>query len=503
METNKYPMKVKSILLLPLLAITLMLMPFFQSCEDLLERKPYDGLIKNDFWQSEEDVRAAIMGCYDQLQECLDSYIIWGEVRGDLLVVEKGNEAKELNEQIISQYNDLCNWKSFYVAINRANTVIENGPAAQEIDDNFSAEELEALMAEAYFIRSLAYFYLVRTFKEVPLITQSYATDDQEYYFPKNTTSEILNQILEDLDYAENMAKTSYNNTVEDHGRATKWAILALKADVLLWMGMEDPSYYEMCVEEADKVIQSGQYQMEEGIDWFNLYFPGNSKESIFELQYNAGFLEFNELVNWFSTEGESPTYSVALNSETSKVAFWTENLTSEDGIRGKNRSFATVSGDNIVWKYSGSGLIISRRRSVDFSDGNWIFYRLAEMHLIKAEALNQLGNVVESVAEINLLRQRAELPPLDQSISSNNLAFEILEERKRELAFEGKRWYDLVRYSFNYGPEYLINRILKTWNDVEISQRITNPESWFLPIYYEELRINKSLEQNPYYDFQ
>ena len=68
-------MKVKSILLLPLLAITLMLMPFFQSCEDLLERKPYDGLIKNDFWQSEEDVRAAIMGCYDQLQECLDSYI--------------------------------------------------------------------------------------------------------------------------------------------------------------------------------------------------------------------------------------------------------------------------------------------------------------------------------------------------------------------------------------------------------------------------------------------
>ena len=161
------------------------------------------------------------------------------------------------------------------------------------------------------------------------------------------------------------------------------------------------------------------------------------------------------------------------------------------------------MSGDNIVWKYSGSGLIISRRRSADFSDCNWIYYRLAEMHLIKAEALNQLGNVSESVAELNLVRERADLLPLDVSISSANLAFEILEERKRELAFEGKRWYDLVRFSMIYGPEYLVNRILKMWNDVEISQRITNPESWFLPIYYEELRINKSLVQNPYYDFQ
>ncbi len=489
--------------LLQAVTITLLIVPMLQSCDGLLERTPYDGLIKSDFWQSEEDVRAAIMGCYDQLQECLDNYIVWGDVRADMLLVERGNEAKDFNMQIISQYNELCNWKSFYVLINRANSVIENAPAAQEIDGNFSAEEMEGMLAECYFLRSLAYFYLVRTFKEVPLITASYATDDQEYYFPKNSTSEILIQILEDLDYAENTAKTSHNKPTEDHGRATKWTIQALKADVLLWMGMEDPVYYERCVEEADKVIQSGVFHLEEGIDWFNLFYPGNSDESIFELQYNAAFLEFNNLVDWFSTEGESPTYSVVLNNETSKVEFWNENLTSEDGTRGKNRSYATLSGDNIVWKYSGSGLLISRRRSAEFSDGNWIFYRLAEIHLIKAEALNQLGNVSESVTEINLVRERAELPPVDVSISKQNLAFEILEERKRELAFEGKRWYDLVRFSSIYGSEYLVNRILKTWDDVEISQRITNPESWYLPIYYEELRINKSLVQNPYYDFQ
>ena len=477
-------------------------MPLFQSCDNLLDRTPYDGLIKSDFWQSEEDVRASLMGCYNQLQECLDSYIIWGDIRGDMLVVERGNEAKEFNEQIISQYNELCNWKSFYVVINRANTVIENAPAAQEIDGNFSMEELESILAECYFLRALSYFYLVRTFKEVPLITASYATDDQEYYFPKSSTSEILTQILEDLDYAENMAKNTYDNVMEDHGRATKWAILALKADALLWMGMENPAYYERCVEEADKVIQSGVYQMEEGINWFNLYFPGNSMESIFELQYNAAFLEFNDLVNWFSTEGESPAYSVALSNETSNVEVWKENLATEDVIRGKSRSFATVSGDNIVWKYSGTGSLVTRRRSAEFSDGNWIFYRLAEVHLMKGEALNQLGRISESVAEINLVRERAELPPLDISISSENLAFEILEERKRELAFEGKRWYDLVRFSSIYGPDYLVNRIYKMWNDIEISQRITNSESWFLPIHYEELRINKSLEQNPYYDF-
>ena len=488
--------------LLPLIMIALLAMPLFQSCEDLLNRMPYDGLIKGEFWQSEEDVQAAVMGCYDQLQECLEYYITWGDVRSDMLVVERGSEAKELNEQIISQYNGSCNWKSFYVVINRANTVIENGPAAQEIDGNFSEDELDAMLAECHFLRALSYFYLVRTFKEVPLITASYATDDQEYYFPKNSSSQIFDQIIEDLDHAEALARSSYGNVIEDHGRATRWAILALKADVLLWMGLEDPSHYQRCVDEADKVIQSGIFQLEESANWFNLFFPGNSNESIFELQYNAGFLEFNDLVDWFSVEGDAPTYSVALNNETSKVAFWTENLATEDGIRGKNRSYATVSGDNIVWKYSGTGTLVSRRRSVDFSDCNWIFYRLADVHLIKAEALNQLGDINKSVAEINLVRERAELPPLDVSISSENLAFEILEERKRELAFEGKRWYDLIRYSSIYGADYLINRIYRTWNDIEISQRITNPESWYLPIYYEELRINKSLEQNPYYDF-
>ncbi|MFO7935683.1 MAG: RagB/SusD family nutrient uptake outer membrane protein [Bacteroidales bacterium] len=474
----------------------------FCSCDELLDRMPYDGLIKAEFWQSEEDVNAALMGCYDQMQECLYNFVIWGEARGDMLIVDRGYEAKELNEQIVSQYNGACNWKPFYVLINRVNTVIENAPAAQENDADFTPEELDAITAECYFLRAFAYFYLVRTFKEAPLITASYATDDQEYYFPKSPSAEIYAQIIEDLDYAEQFASTSYGNVIEDHGRATRYAINTLKADVYLWMGMEDPTHYEKCVEEADKVIQSGTYVLENGADWFNLYYPGNSSESIFELQYNAGLLEFNSLVDWFSIEGETPMYSVRLDKETSKVVFWTENLAAEDAVRGRNRSYATISSDNIVWKYSGSGTLPTRRRSADFSDGNWIIYRLAELHLIKAEALNRLGNIEASISEVNIVRQRAQLPPLDVSISSENLAFEILEERKRELAFEGKRWYDLVRYSFNYGPEYLVNRIYKAWEDIEISQRITNEESWFLPIYYEELRINKSLEQNPYYDF-
>lgn len=474
----------------------------FCSCDELLNRMPYDGLVKAEFWQSKEDVNAALMGCYDQMQECLYYFVIWGEARGDMLMVDRGDEAIQLNEQIVSQYNGACNWKPFYVLINRANTVIENAPGAQEKDPDFNEEELDAMIAECYFLRAFAYFYLVRTFKEVPLITASYATDDQEYNYPKSPSAEIYTQIIEDLDYAEQHARTSYDNVIEDHGRATRYAINALKADVYLWMGMEDPVHYEKCVDEADKIIQSGAYVLEDGADWFNLYYPGNSDESIFELQYNAGLLEFNGLVDWFSTEGETPMFSVRLDNKASRVVFWTENLAAEDAIRGKNRSYATVSGDHIVWKYSGTGTLASRRRSAEFSDGNWIIYRLAELHLIKAEALNRLGNIEASISEVNIVRQRAQLPPLDVSISSENLAFEILEERKRELAFEGKRWYDLVRYSLNYGSDYLVNRIFRAWDDIEISQRIANAESWFLPIYYEELRINRSLEQNPYYDF-
>lgn len=473
------------------------------SCDDLLNRMPYDGLIKSEFWQNEDDVRAAVMGCYDQLQECLRFYIIWGEARSDLIEVKKGNEIKDLNAQIISQYNELCNWKPFYVAINRANTVIENAPGAQEADESFTPDALEAYIGECLFIRSLAYFYLVRTFKEVPLITTSYATDDQEYFFPKNTTTDIYEQIIEDLGRAESIIPASYGSVIEDHGRATRGAVNALMADVCLWMGMEDPGYYQNCIIAADKVINSGIYQFEEAASWFNIFFPGNSSESIFELQYDAGLLEKNSMVDWFSTEGETPTYVVRANPKTSNVEIWLDDLAVEDANRGRLKSYAIVDGTNIVWKYSGTGNLATKRRQVDFSDCQWIFYRLAEVHLMKAEALNQMGEVAASIAEVNIIRERMELPPLDISISYKNLDLEILRERKRELAFEGKRWYDLIRYSRRHGSDFIVNRIYKVWDDIEVSQRITNPESWYLPIYYEELKINKELVQNPYYAYQ
>jgi hypothetical protein len=419
-----------------------------------------------------------------------------------MLLVEGGDEAKELNQQIISQYNSICEWNEFYVLINRTNTIIENAPLAQKADFNFSDEELNSLIGECYFLRAFAYFYLVRTFKEVPLITASYATDDQEYYFPKSKSGEIYTQIIKDLDLAETLITSTYGNTLENHGRSTVWAVNSLKADVYLWMGLEDPSYYSKSAEEADKVILSGNFQLEEPADWFSLFYPGNSDESIFELQFSSELLEFNDLVSWFSVEAGAPEFTVTLDIETNAVKFWTENLSTEDAIRGKNRSFATVAGDNIVWKYSGTGSNIAGRRQEGLSDGNWIFYRLAELYLIKAEALNQAGQIASSVEAVNVVRARADLAPLDASISSANLAFEILEERKRELAFEGKRWYDLIRYSQIYGSDYLVNRIYKTWDDIEIGKRLTNPESWYLPIYFDELRINKSLVQDPYYDY-
>jgi starch-binding outer membrane protein, SusD/RagB family len=474
----------------------------FVSCEDLLNRSPYDGLTKGEFWRTEKDVKAAVMGCYDQMQECLNYYILWGEVRGDMLVVESGDESKELNQQIINQYNTSCEWKEFYVLINRANSIIENGPTAQKADPNFTQEQLDGLIGECYFFRAFSYFYLIRTFKEIPLITSSYATDDQGYYFPQSNSAIVTEQIVKDLVKAEKLTKESYGNTLEDHGRVTRYAVNSLLADVYLWIGQDDPENYRKCIDQADKVIKSGVFQLEEGASWFNLFYPGNSKESIFELQYNAGLLELNDLVEWFSTEGGAPAYTVVENTETSTVTLWTENLTAEDAVRGKLKSFASIGSVNIVWKYSGTGNSTAKRRQIDLSDGNWIFYRLAEIYLIKAEALNQLGEVAASVDAINMVRTRAELTPLDASISKTNLAFEILEERKRELAFEGKRWFDLVRYSRLNGSEYLVNRIYKTWDDIEIGKRLINPESWYLPIYYEELRLNKSLVQNPYYDF-
>jgi hypothetical protein len=137
----------------------------------------------------------------------------------------------------------------------------------------------------------------------------------------------------------------------------------------------------------------------------------------------------------------------------------------------------------------------------------NWIVYRYADVLLMKAEALSQLGRYNEALEIINDdIRYRAGMPSI--SIPNTTTSFEdaILDERARELAFEGKRWFDLLRMGRrnNFARsdklvEMIIQNVPSTQKRI-LGSKLTNPQGWYMPIHKDELERNVNLVQNPYY---
>ena len=135
-----------------------------------------------------------------------------------------------------------------------ANAVLKYAPGVIEKDESYYQSQMDSHLTEAYFLRGLSYLYLVRNFREVPLITEPYVDDAMPTDVPKSSEVEILEQIKSDVRaaLATDAAKETFNGTWATKGRATKWALYALMAETCLWA--ED---YEECVTYADYLINS------------------------------------------------------------------------------------------------------------------------------------------------------------------------------------------------------------------------------------------------------
>ena len=270
------------------------------SCNKWLELKPQDGIIKEEFWKTKEQVQSAVTGIYASLlgnpygttttDRDLAEYLwLWGEARADMAAPSTlaTNEDLELVNVSILPTNKITNWTAVYRTINYCNTVIQLAPGVLTTDPTYSQAGLDAAISEALTIRALMYFYLVRTFKDVPMKLTATLSDQDITSLPKSGSDTVLNQIVADLKKAYPSAVTTYGNVASDKGRVTKYTINAILADVYLWMNR-----YTDCMAECDKIINSNQFGLVSGQNassWFSaLYVNGNSPESIFEFQYDV-----------------------------------------------------------------------------------------------------------------------------------------------------------------------------------------------------------------------
>ena len=545
--------KLKHIIYAACLACTL------TGCSDYLDILPMNEVVLENYWTEKGDVTSVVNSCYESLEnsDCLTRMGVWGELRSDNLRLGTNvpNEINEILKENLLPSNPMCNWARFYEAINRCNTVCHYAPEVQAIDHNYPLEERKANIAEATAIRALCYFYLIRTFRDVPYTTQPSIDDAQTYVIPATPFNAVLDSLITDLERVKGDAVRRYYtddspNAYQNSSKITRWAIYALLADLYLWKGD-----WDNCIRYCDLVIDFKREQYKEMLEregnindialfgdipmilekpvgstvcgnaYNEIFGAGNSFESIFELYFRTNQSQQNSWVNTYygnntNTMGRlsAPDFlckdvaqgnNAVFKKTDGRVYEASELDNSRYAITKYVRSSVSFSNQNIT-KEADLNLASTRRSS---GDANWIFYRLSDMLLIKAEAEIQKGedNYPAAFMLINTVNKRANdvtssarsdtLKMVDYISSKASMEELLLEERQREFMFEGKRWFDLVRIARRDGNNTRLvslasRKYIENVNAIKI--KLADPNIIYFPYAKNELKVNPLLVQNP-----
>lgn len=368
-------------------------------------------------------------------------------------------------------------WTEWYKTIGRATYAINYTQEYEMSDEALRSR----LIAEARFLRALCYFNLVRYYGDVPLQEQ-----DLTQRAPKE---EVYAYIIEDLEYAAANLPAKGEYAAEDLGRATSGAALAYLAKVYLVR-----ENWSQALDYANQVIDSGEYSLADDYALIWREEGENGPGSIFEIQ----------------ARGESTAHGIQQYSQTQGARGpsgwgWGFNTPTQDLVDAYDSEGDEIRKDATII-FAGETLFDGREVSSNVenprynqkayssanagsSDGdkNMRMMRYAEVLLIKAEALNELGQTEEAKEPLNMVRDRVDLDPVTTS-NQQELRQAIWKERRLELAFEHDRWFDLLRTGQ-----------AATVMQAHGKDFVEGKHNLF-PIPEEQLRKTPSMRQNPGY---
>lgn len=454
----------------------------FVGCSDL-EEEPVALLSPTGYFQSTDDIQAAVDGA---LTHAINEEI-WGRklsialmLRSDMVNLQSSQTRRvEMNMHTISGDNEMVYdpWIRMYLGISAANTAIAGAD-----DVNEDASEKNPVTAQAYFARAFYYFHLVRLFGEIPYYDSPVLDANAGASVAGTPEEEVYQNIIADLQFA----KTWLPNTVTTKSRPSKAAASSYLALVYLTMAGNDSGsqYWQMAFDEATEVINNaGTYNL--GLDndfqtLFNANLIDASSEPIFALDYNnveASDNAYDQTAPMTGIRGDDddqgwsvavPTMAVYNSFDEddyrTRVSFQTEATIG--GVTVDYTNF-TISGHQdaanqpYVAKYTRYPGPYARTNKRATSH-NYSMMRYAEVLLIAAEAAVEIGNNAAALNYVNMVRERARLGGnstnggyVEETIAPSTVPADlmgtvtvddVLEERRIELAFEGKRWYDIKR---------------------------------------------------------
>lgn len=471
----------------------------FTAC-DVLDQEPVSVIASENFFQNAAQAEAAISGVYDIFQTGTigRDFKASATAGSDESTTSSsgGNNNRSNRHEINADHGPARDlWRELYTGIHRANDLIENLPnindPALELDG-----KREQLLAEARFLRGFFYWQLSMWYGTVPLILQTTQTSDPAVLNVERTPLNVIyDTIIEDLTYAAANLPLTYSTAVFTRGRATKGAANAVLAKVYLRrayteFGSDDD--FTSAAASAKAVIDNSIYSLVAGADYFTMFAfdAGNTVESIFEVQTETAELNGGDDLNREFEASENGNARARIVPNQKLIDAFNENpadLRAEAVLKPMDPS--TNSGFSFyINKYDRKGGIITP---------NLVLLRLADIILVRAEALNALGQTAEAIVLLNQIRSRAGIPATT-AFTQDEVFQAIQDERFVELAFEGHRWHDLSRFPAN-NFEWARNEFAETAEETQMSESETFQLLW--PINNRELDVNKNLTQNPGYN--
>jgi len=480
-----------------------------------LNQTPQNAVSSGDF-KNASDAEAAIVGAYSLIANSTYWYYSWnylidGDVRADNCY--SGGSAPDIDgidnftsvptdNQPISE-----DWYELYMDIGACNSVLDNVPNIT--DPLLTGVRKAQILGEAKFLRAFHYSHLVRNYGAVVLQLHT-IVNDQNTLKARSPIDSVYAQIIADLKDAEAKLPVSYADQAASHSRATRGAAEAVLAKVYAQMGD-----YQDCLDYCNKVLPpayggtgTAGYALLGNFDWLFDSQHKNSAESIFELQHMAGTITHGYAQGLLLPPSPLTQYWT-------KFAPPTQDLVKAFRAAGDSIRYAS----SVTWAYNGPGTVnpvtspahygatdtipyvwkIGRNFTGGWSGGsgdNLVLLRLADIILLKAEALNALGQTGEAIPLVDAIRARVLLAPITVS-SQGEVALAILNERRLELAFEGERWYDLLRYGAQYTIDLMNSQV--DGHGVSLGYQVTSNRLIY-PIPQADRDNNRNLSQNPGY---
>lgn len=598
----------------------------FVSCVDTIIL-PDDRTVEEDWWQKKEQVDNMVNGAYTKMASANVQMrlIVWSSRSDELLVNTSlsNSSLNQINSANIQTTNAYANWGDLYAVINACNLVIDKSSEVMDIDPSYLEGDHNNNVAQMKALRALCYLYLIRAFRDVPLVLEPFKESSQELNVPQVAPGVVLDQVIADLEEVKNNTLSTETITTqwEKMGKITRNGIYAILADAYLWRAsiFGNEADYDKCIECCDYIRdrrsvynggrpQFGAQRDDDGWglnNYTNFYnvFMNKDDESLLELVYVSNTSLCNAYYKYKNTSSASP-YFYTTSPYAKAVKDQSSSVFCEADAAYDVRGFESVFDFNVdndegirIRKLVAPGGLRGELKSENKADRdynsystNWVVYRASDVILMKAEAMTQKALLMLKAAEseydrfnsattlsdslaiaeaiettnvtagelaqracrqLQIVHTRALTDERECSVDSTAYGFStvaktnaslyvktqvtgyntlvsnltelevrVMNERARELCFEGKRWFDLLRYNYRhvegvdyykmlheFGGKYVTNYAgfnsylqRKSSAGAAVVAKMPSEPYLYMPIIKSEIDVNPLLYQNPVY---